>query len=72
MTYPPLTFETGVTMPLFHVQDCDRPMFVKALDYNHAVQKFVTKMAEEDECRPEDITLPQGVQYVCDDDDFLA
>ena len=58
-------------MPLFRVQDSDRPMFVFATSFQHAVTKWQFVLAvenPEDDCMD---TQPQGVEFVADDDDCI-
>jgi hypothetical protein len=55
-------------MPLFHVQDSDRPLWVVAKDWSDAIQQWKQQIAHENDG---DISEPQGVQYVCDNDDLL-
>jgi len=59
-------------MPLFHIQDNECPKWVVALNYANAVEKWKKKMAEEN--APYDISEieePQGVSYICDDEDLI-
>lgn len=58
-------------MPLFHVQDPDRPMYVVAATYGEAVDRYLRLVADENELPVKDCDLPQGVQFVCDDEDLL-
>lgn len=54
-------------MPLFHVQDSDRPFYIVAKDYSQA--EFVWKkiIAKENEISVEDVCSPRGIHFVCDD-----
>ena len=59
---------------LYHVQDHDRPMWVVAESYQDAVDRWKEKIAEEnpEDCpTKDDVEDPQGVQFVCDDDELL-
>ena len=59
-------------MPLFLVQDTDRPMWVFAGDYGHACVKWKKRMAVENEMDNwEDVEEPQGINFICDDDEVL-
>lgn len=58
-------------MPLYHVQDSDRPMFVIAANYQAAVKRWETLIALENECEPDGIEPPQGIAHVADDNDIL-
>lgn len=57
-------------MNLYYVQDSDRPMWVVAIDWQDAVDKWKAKIREENEGECE-CDEPQGIQLVCDDDDLL-
>lgn len=59
-------------MPLFHVQDDDRPMWVLASDFDTATQKWRKFIAgENNNQRIEEVQGPTGVQKICDDDEFI-
>jgi hypothetical protein len=58
-------------MPLFHVQDGDRPMWVVANSFTEAHVKWAEKVAQENDCSPLDLDMPSGVTFVCEDDDLL-
>lgn len=54
---------------LFHVQDEDRPLFVVADDYGHAIRKWQNIIREEnDDC---DVGLPLGVAIVAEDNELV-
>lgn len=55
-------------MPLFHVQDSDRPLWVVAKDYVDALESWREQIIHENEG---EVSEPQGVQHVCDDDELL-
>lgn len=57
---------------LFHVKDGDRPMFVVAISWNHAVTKWrkvIIKENPKDDCTEEQPS--QGVDFVCDMNDLV-
>lgn len=57
-------------MPLFHIQDADRPAYVVAETYGEAEAKWRAAVANEndgDDCGP-----PQGIALVCDDSDLIV
>lgn len=57
-------------MPLFHVQDSDRPGYVIAMNYSEAESKWRAAVANEndgDDCGP-----PDGIALVCDDSDLIV
>lgn len=62
-------------MPLFHVQDNDRPMWVVAPTFSHALEKWAHVIAKENGYEDAGIVLaenpPLGVNHVCDDNDLL-
>lgn len=58
-------------MPLFNVQDSDRPMWVVAESYGAAVEKWIKFVAKENDMEPEDVEAPDGVMLVCHDDEFI-
>jgi hypothetical protein len=55
-------------MPLFHVQDSDRPMWIVAGDWQSALGQWKHRIATENDG---DDAEPEGIQYVCDDDDLI-
>jgi len=59
-------------MPLYHIQDDDRPMWVMARDYSHAVSKWMVAVAQENKMEVKDVEEPRGVQLVCEDNDFIT
>jgi len=56
-------------MPLFHVQDSDRPGFVVAENYAEAVRKWQAAVSAEND--GEEPGNPQGVSLMCDDGDLI-
>lgn len=56
-------------MPLFQVQDADRPLWVIADDFPAALFKWQKKIHEENPDLPN--AIPQGVAFVCDDEELL-
>jgi len=59
-------------MPLFHVQDSDRPGWVIAQNYGHAVQKWQVAVRAENDGDDLEPLLPDGVQFVADDSNIIA
>lgn len=63
-------------MPLYHVQDSDRPMWVIAPSFPEALDKWAKLIVKENPDM-EDVGLvlaqnpPRGVAHVCDDDELL-
>ena len=57
-------------MPLFHIQDDDRPAFVVAENYAKAVGKWQHAIAVENDGEPGG--LPQGVAHIADDEDIIV
>jgi len=59
-------------MPLFQIQDDDRPMYIVASDLQQAVQKWREVLDCEnpdDDCSG---TQPQGIIFLASDDDLIA
>lgn len=59
-------------MPLYHIQDMDRPMWVIAENYGHAVARWTAVVASENDMAQEDVEPPQGVAHICEDCELLA
>jgi len=55
-------------MPLFHVQDSDRPLFVVAKDWHDAYEQWREQIIHENDG---DVSDPQGIQHICDNDELL-
>lgn len=56
---------------LYHIQDSDRPMWVVALDWPDALNKWKELVSFENEQTPDEIEPCQGIQFVCDSNDLL-
>ena len=54
---------------LYFVQDDDRPMWVAANSMEHAISKWKDLIIEEN--GPVVDATPRGVQFVCDDYEYL-
>ena len=54
-------------MPLFYVQDPDRPMHVIAKDLSEAWDKYANHILDESG----DTGDPKGITFVCDDEDLI-
>lgn len=59
-------------MPLFLVQDSDRPVYVVAADYSHAVAKWQQAVADENEIPIADVGEPDGINRLCDDCELIV
>jgi hypothetical protein len=61
-------------MPLFYVQDSDRPAWVVADDWNHAIEKWEAALESEldEDDRGGPIDPPNGIQFVCGDDELIV
>lgn len=60
-------------MNLYSIQDSDRPMWVIATDWMNAIEKWRARIREEnpfEEGEPE--PEPEGIQFICGEDDLLA
>lgn len=55
-------------MNLYYIQDADRPMWVVAIDWQDALDKWKAKIREENEGECDE---PEGIQLVCESDDLL-
>lgn len=59
-------------MPLYHVQDSDRPLYVVAKDFGDAVKKWQHVIYNENGPFDEgENNNPQGVYLICDDDELV-
>lgn len=59
-------------MPLFKVQDNDRPMWVAAANYEAALMSWSVIIASENEQIIADVEPPLGIQFICDDFELLV
>jgi len=60
-------------MPLFHVQDNERPAYVIAKDYGEACSKWKMAIAKENDIDPQEIIdEPMGIAYLSDDTDLIV
>jgi hypothetical protein len=55
-------------MPLYQVQDSDRPLWVVAKDWQDALAQWKAVIAAENDG---DDAEPQGIQHVCDNDELV-
>ena len=58
-------------MKLFQVQDLDRPMYVVAVNWQDAIDKWGAKIREENPWEPDAEVTPEGVNLICDAGDLL-
>ena len=58
-------------MPLYYVQDPDRPVYTIARTYGEAVDKWKMLVSRENAMPTVDVEDPIGVSYICDDDEFV-
>ena len=56
-------------MPLFHIQDSDRPAWVFARNYAHAFRKWDAIVSREND--GEETEPPYGITYICDDGEII-
>lgn len=59
-------------MPLYLIQDHDWPACVVADGWQHAINKWKVVMAKENDTDTEDITEPQGVTLVAEDNELIV
>ena len=57
---------------LYYIQDGDRPMYVVASSWVSAIDLWKAKIAVENDQTIGEVDEPQGVQMVCDGDEFLT
>lgn len=55
-------------MPLFEVQDADRPMFVIEKDYQQAIDRWAEIVADENDLLRTEVEPPWGVRFIADND----
>lgn len=58
-------------MPLYEVQDGDRPLFVVATDWADALEAWRKQCVTENPGTEETDHDPLGVRYVSSDDEFI-
>jgi len=60
-------------MPLFHVQDADRPAYVLAKNYSEAEERWRAVVGAENDWEgdDDDFAPPLGIMFVCDDAELL-
>lgn len=58
-------------MPLFYVQDDDRPLFVLARDFADAEAKYRMVIKRENDGDDFQYEPPKGINYVADDNDVV-
>lgn len=56
-------------MPLYHIQDSDRPLWIVAKDWRDALDQRKAQIALENDG---DEAEPQGIQHVCDNDELIV
>lgn len=56
---------------LFLIQDADRSMFVIASDFQSALKSWTERIAKENNCIPEDVDPPVGIQFVANSDELI-
>lgn len=59
-------------MPLFHVQDSDRPGWIIAKDYGDAERKWRDAVAKENDERSLDVEPPMGIEFTCQDNEIIT
>lgn len=57
-------------MPLFQIQDTDRPAFVFAENYAEAESKWRSAVSHEND--DQDPGPCQGISYICDDNEIIV
>lgn len=59
-------------MPLFLVQDSDRPAYVVAENWGAAILKWKAAVGPENDLPPEEMDEPRGVQLVAENNDLIV
>lgn len=59
-------------MPLFQVQDDDRPMFVIASDWKGAIGLWSDQIRKENNMTADEVCEPNGITLICDDDALIV
>jgi hypothetical protein len=54
-------------MPLYHIQDSDRPLWIVAPDWATAIEVWKRVIEQENDGA---VSEPDGVSMICDDDDI--
>lgn len=58
-------------MPLFEVQDADRPMYVVDDNYSDALEYWKEAVAIENDIPTNEVEPPLGIRFVCVNDDLI-
>ena len=61
-------------MPLFSIQDNDRPAYVIADNYGEAQEKFLQAIFEENKeyySNVDELDIPLGISFICPDEDII-
>jgi hypothetical protein len=56
-------------MPLFHIQDSDRPAYVYAESYAKALEKWTEEIKRENDGEAGEPS--RGISHICDDDELI-
>ena len=57
---------------LYYIQDADRPMYVLAESYDHALTKWEKRIRIENNMEGDDYIEPvQGIQFIADYNDIV-
>lgn len=58
-------------MPLFKVQDPDRPMWIIADTFGGAIEEWNKVIAIENDIKEDEVDPPIGVEFICPDEDIV-
>jgi len=58
-------------VPLYQIQDADRPGFVFAANFSEAIARWSHAVAVENECDVTAVEPPSGVNHLADDEDII-
>lgn len=59
-------------MPLFLVQDDERPLYVVAENFTKALEAWREIICEENDATMEQLDDATGIQKLCDDDELIV
>ena len=58
-------------MPLYLIQDTDRPLWVVGKNYGQAEHTWKKIVAKENEIKIDEVESPLGISFVCEDLDLI-
>ena len=58
-------------MPLYMVQDNERPLYVVGKDYGQAEYIWRKIIAKENDLKIDEVESPNGISFICEDTDLV-